>query len=180
MRLSLQAASLKSRPPDPVFPPHKSKFQWKCLPVDYSKDFPPEVWREMARNPFPVTPQPWIDPEAVCAVAEMSSFPDMKEVKAVAEILSQGADTGVRGSARLPQEAKNSQKVQELGPQVLDTIRDWLDKVSILEKEGRNIRKHHVLFCFGFHSPDSLSCQPSKPNSSLICPAWPGADVRTL
>ena len=148
MRLSLQAASLKPRPPDPVFPPHKSKFQWKCLPTDYLGDFPPGVWREMASNPLPVTPQPWIDPEAVCAVAEMSSFPNMKEVEAVAEILSQGADTGVRGSARLPQEARNSQRVQELGPQVLDTIRDWLDKVSVLKKKREIFRKHPALSWF--------------------------------
>ena len=163
MRLSLQAASLKSRPPDPVFPPHKSKFQWKCLPVDYSKDFPPEVWREMARNPLPVSPQPWIDPEAVCAVAEMSSFPDMKEVKAVAEILSQGADTGVRGSARLPQEARNSQRVQELGPQVLDTIRDWLDKVSILKKKGEISESIMPFSDLGFTHLTLLAVSPVNP-----------------
>ena len=98
-------------------------------------------------------------------MAEMSSFPDMKEVKAVTEILSQGADTGVRGSARLPQEAKNSQKVQELGPQVLDTIRDWLDKVSILEKKGEISESIMSFYDLGFTHLTLTAGSPVKPNS---------------
>lgn len=128
-RQRLVAASLKPRPQEPVVPPYVPKFHWHTLPSDYLADYPPTVWKQMPENPFPISPQPWIDPEALVAMGEMSLFPDLAEVEAVAEILRLGADTGVKGAARLPQEARNSPRIQELGPRVLDTVRDWLEKV---------------------------------------------------
>ena len=105
-------------------------YSWKELPSDYSKDFKPEVWSQMKKNPLPTAPSPWIKPDSLVMMAERMEFPDMKEVLEVACILREGADTGVTGAARLPQQAKNSPKVFEYGDRVLDTLRSWLEKVA--------------------------------------------------
>ena len=129
-RRRLEVARLKSRPPEPLPPKYTPMYSWKELPSDYSKDFKPEVWRQMKKNPLPTAPSPWIKPDALIMMAEKMEFPDLKEVREVASILREGADTGVSGAARLPQQAKNSPKVFEYGDRVLDTLRSWLDKAS--------------------------------------------------
>ena len=131
VRAGLQLASHKPRPPDPVIPQYCSVYKWPVLPKDYLGEWEPEVWAEMPKNELPSKPRPWIDPEALRAMGEMIQFPDMGEVDRVAVLLTEGAHTGVSGAARLPQEARNSPKIQELGPQVLDTIRSWLEKVNL-------------------------------------------------
>ena len=84
----------------------------------------------MKKNPLPSAPSPWINPDALISMAEKMNFPDLEEVAQVASILRDGADTGVTGAARLPQQAKNSPKVFEYGDRVLDTLRSWLEKAS--------------------------------------------------
>lgn len=130
LRRRLEVARLKSRPPEPLPPKYTPMYAWKELPSDYSKDFKPEVWRQMRKNPLPTAPSPWINPDSLMSVAEKMEFPDLKEVAEVASILREGADTGVTGAARLPQQARNSPKVFEYGDRVLDTLRSWLEKVS--------------------------------------------------
>lgn len=84
----------------------------------------------MKKNPLPTTPSPWINPDSLILMAEKMDFPDLVEVAQVASILREGADTGVTGAARLPQQARNSPKVFEYGDRVLDTLRSWLEKAS--------------------------------------------------
>ena len=80
LRRRLEVARLKSRPPEPLAPKYTPMYSWKELPSDYSKDFSPGVWQQMKKNPLPSAPSPWIDPDALIAVAEKMNFPDLEEV----------------------------------------------------------------------------------------------------
>ena len=126
-RAGLERASLMPRPPPPLLPEFKPKYDWKVMPKNFNvENYGDEFWDQFPTVKVPVRPEPWIDPASLWRIAEGSGFEDMKEVKFVCEMLRGGADTGVRGVARLPQKARNSSKIPIYGPRVMEVIRDWL------------------------------------------------------
>ena len=130
-RVARMEASLLARPEDPPDPVFKPKFDWDpdLWPEDFvNGDYGEKFWAQCPRVELPDKPKPWVSPEELRTVAVAAKFPNMKLVDKVCEMLRNGADTGVSGAARLPQEARNSPKLQLYGPRVLDTIRSWLAK----------------------------------------------------
>ena len=89
-------------------------------------DYGDKFWSQFPTVELPSRPEPWICHKTLREVAISTKFPDMKEINRVCDMLEKGADTGVRGAARLPQTARNSPKVQIYGPRVMEVIRDWL------------------------------------------------------
>ena len=126
-RSSLTRASILRRPPPPPLPEFKPKYDWKVMPENFrAEDYGDEFWDQFPTVDLPTKAEPWIDPESLWRIAEGSGFEDMEEVKAVCQLLREGADTGVRGAARLPQDARNSPKIPIYGPRVMEVIKDWL------------------------------------------------------
>ena len=93
-----------------------------------SEKFPEAFWDQFEKEPLSLSKKPWVCPDKLRKAARKRRFPDNRLVEEVAQMLEQGAATGVRGSARFPLRPPppNSQTLNGLGPQVLDTLRSWV------------------------------------------------------
>ena len=128
----LRRASLLPRPeppPEPVFTP---KYNWDYIPQSFAEaDYGDIFWDQMDVVNIPEHPESWVDADILENIAMDSAFPEVEELKAMTKMLREGANTGVVGSARLAQDARNSPKVALYGLRVLETIRSWLEKKII-------------------------------------------------
>ena len=128
----LRRASLLPRPeppPEPVFTP---KYNWDYIPQSFAEaDYGDLFWDQMDVVNIPEHPESWVDADILETIAMDSAFPEVEELKAMTKMLREGANTGVGGSARLAQDAKNSPKVALYGLRVMETIRSWLEKKII-------------------------------------------------
>ena len=93
-----------------------------------AENFTEAFWDQFEKRPLALSKRPWVSPKKLREVAKKTKFPDTKLVEEVAQMLEKGAATGVKGPARLPLRPPppNSQTLNGLGPQVLDSLRTWV------------------------------------------------------
>lgn len=93
-----------------------------------AESFTEAFWDQFEKKPLTLSKRPWVSPKKLRKIARKIKFPDTKLVEEVAQMLEKGAATGVRGPARLPLRPPppNSQTLNGLGPQVLDSLRTWV------------------------------------------------------
>ena len=120
-RLRTIAARLQPRPGPIKLGLYVPKHKWSQIPEILSEEFPDSVWRdwEPDKCPLQLSKAPLLNPDKLLELARNTDFPDMARVHRTAELLRNGARTGVEGAGRLPLgPTRNSPSLAKLPIQV--------------------------------------------------------------
>ena len=94
--------------------------------TNYSGKFEDSWWETWPKNDLTWKIEPWIKHEKINDIAQSVNFEEHSELSWLTDILQNGADTGVRGSARLPCPAKNIKSAETFGREVSDALAEWV------------------------------------------------------
>ena len=150
----------------PVIVPPK-KFTPKCpeLPVleNYEGNFSASYWEKFPKyRPATWSPDSWISGSKLLKVAEEAKMDNLLDAMRAADMLTAGADTGVRGAGRYPTAGRNQASAYEHGHLLSDALGSWVKQGLMAGPYTRD----ELPWCTVKISPMSIQL---KPNGAGMC-----------
>jgi hypothetical protein len=95
--------------------------------TDYKKLAPANFWAEFPVN-LVCPGAPSLKIKKLKQWVQALGVSDENRLNRVIKYISEGAEIGCRGAARLPSKSTNAASAYEFGPQVTDAIAEWVKK----------------------------------------------------
>ena len=116
----------------PVVPEPK-KFTPKCPGLEvlesYEGTFPPSFWDRFPKyRPVSWDPKSWISGQGLLDRAREARVDNLTDALRAADILDNGANTGVEGAGRLPTAGRNQKSAYEHGGLLSDALGAWVQQ----------------------------------------------------
>ena len=107
--------------------PEPKKFSPKCPGLEvlesYEGSFPASFWKKFPKHRLDNwDPKSWISGKGLLDKAREAGVDDLTDALKAADILENGADTGVRGAGRMPTAGRNQSSAYEHGDLLSDAL----------------------------------------------------------
>ena len=161
--------------------PKTKNFIPKCpeLPVlaSYEGVFSEEIWKMWPSfKPQSWNPESWINGDKLLSLAKKVGIADLSDAIWAAGILRDGADTGIRGAARLPTGGGNQPSAYEHGNLLADSLASWIKQELMAGPYDRD----EIPWVAIKISPMSIQVKPSGAGRIIVDMSFPhlGKEVK--
>lgn len=94
--------------------------------TDYTGTFEESYWDNFTKKEINLKPESWICADSLTKLAREVGYEDEENLQWVRQTLTNGANLGCEGNARLGTKGRNSKTVNEYGDRLADSLQQWL------------------------------------------------------